>query len=136
MLQYLRAGEDEVVITSLDRLGRGGVRQILELIDRIEERGASLRILDLDISTRTPIGVLMLSVVAQIGAIEVLNIQTRVQQGVDSAKARGRVGGRPAALSQAQQEEARRMHADGRQTGEIAELLGCSPRTIRRVVAK
>ena len=133
MLEFLRPG-DEVTVTSLDRLGRGGVRQILDLIERIEARGASLRLLDLDISTRTPVGMLLLAVVAQIAAIEVESIRSRVQAGVDSARARGRVGGRPPSMSPAQKVEARTMHAAGRPTGEIAELLGCSPRTVRRVV--
>ena len=133
MLEFLRPG-DEVTVMSLDRLGRGGVRQILDLIERIEARAASLRLLDLDISTRTPVGMLLLAVVAQIAAIEVESIRSRVQAGVESARARGRIGGRPPSMSPAQKEEARTMHAAGRPTGEIAELLGCSSRTVRRVV--
>ncbi|MFE4948672.1 helix-turn-helix domain-containing protein [Leifsonia sp. NPDC056665] len=47
---------------------------------------------------------------------------------VSAAKA-----GRPPALSPAQRREAIRLRAEGRTAAEIAELFGCSPRTVRRV---
>jgi DNA invertase Pin-like site-specific DNA recombinase len=60
-------------------------------------------------------------------------IQERVREGLAAARRRGRVGGRPPALNDAQRAEVRRMRAAGRTVGEVAEILGCSTRTVRRV---
>jgi transposase len=61
------------------------------------------------------------------------NIAERTREGLEAARKRGRVGGRPPALSPSQRAEARRMRdEEGRAMGEIAALFEVSTKTIRR----
>jgi DNA invertase Pin-like site-specific DNA recombinase len=130
---FARPG-DTVVILSLDRLGRN-TRQLLAWVDELRERGIHLRILQLGVDTATPAGLMVLTVIAALAEMERAVLVGRVREGLASARARGRVGGRPASLSAAQKREVLRLHSEGRPSGELAELFGCSARTVRRVVA-
>ena len=133
LLHFARAG-DTIVVLSLDRLGRD-TRQLLAWVDGLREREVQLRILQLGVDTATPAGKLVLTVMAALAAMEREVLVERTLEGLAAARARGRVGGRPAALSGSQKREALRMRASGVPTGEVAEVLGCSPRTVRRVLA-
>ena len=60
-------------------------------------------------------------------------IRERTRAGLDAARARGRVGGRPPALSAVQRAEVCRMRdEEGRSVPEIARLFRVSLQTIRR----
>ncbi len=133
LLAFARAG-DTLVVHSLDRLGRD-TRQLLAWVDELRERGVHLHILQLGVDTSTPAGKLVLTVMAALATMEREAIVERTLEGLAAARARGRIGGRPPALSESQKREARRMRASGVPTGEVAEVLGCSPRTIRRALA-
>lgn len=59
--------------------------------------------------------------------------RTVTKEGLDAARKRGRIGGRPPALSAAQWVEVRRMRAEElRPLPEIAQLFRVSFKTIRR----
>jgi DNA invertase Pin-like site-specific DNA recombinase len=86
-----------------------------------------------DIDTTTPAGRLIFHVFASIAQFERERISERTKEGLKAAKARGRVGGRPPALTPVQKTEARRMRDDdGRAISEIARLFKVSERTVRR----
>src|SRR5271170_3681527 len=53
-LDYLREG-DSLIITKLDRLARS-VRNLCDVVERIEAKKASLRILAMNLDTATPTG--------------------------------------------------------------------------------
>ena len=129
---YLRRG-DVVVVQAFDRLGRS-TRDLLALVDNLAERGVGLRILTLGVDTTTPAGQLVLTVIAALAQMEREILAERVRDGLAAARARGRVGGRPPALSDEQRAEAVRQHAEGRPVASIARILGCSDRTVRRAV--
>jgi DNA invertase Pin-like site-specific DNA recombinase len=131
MLAFARPG-DTIVIQALDRLGRS-TKNLLELVDDLRGRQISLMILNLGVDTGTAAGMLVLSVLAAIAEMERAQLVERTLDGLAAARTRGRVGGRPPSLSAAQKIEVARMREAGRTTGEIAEVLRCSPRTIRRV---
>lgn len=131
MLDQLRPG-DVVVVAKYDRLARS-LRDLLDLVEEIKERGAGFRSLAEDIDTTTPAGRLVFHVFASIAQFERERIAERTREGLQAARARGRVGGRPPALSTSQREEVRRMRdEDLRPITEIAELFKVSTRTIRR----
>jgi DNA invertase Pin-like site-specific DNA recombinase len=131
LLDQLRPG-DVVVVTKYDRLARS-LRDLLDLVEAIKDRGAGFRSLAEDIDTTTPAGELIFHVFASIAHFERRRIAERTREGLQAAKARGRVGGRPPALTGAQKAEVRRMRDDEqRAISEIAQLFKVSERTIRR----
>lgn len=131
LLDQLRAG-DVVVVAKYDRLARS-LRDLLEIVEAIQARGAGFRSLAEDIDTTTPAGRLIFHVFASIAQFERERIVERTREGLEAARRRGRVGGRPPALTPAQREEARRMRDDeGRSVTEVARLFRVSPQTIRR----
>lgn len=131
MLEQLRDG-DIVTVTKYDRLARS-LRDLLEIVEAIRERGAGFRSLAEDIDTTTPAGRLVFHVFASIAQFERERISERTKEGLASARARGRIGGRPPALSGAQKDEVRRMRDQEHRTiSEIAQLFKVSERTVRR----
>ncbi|WP_179381737.1 recombinase family protein [Jannaschia marina] len=132
MLEQLRDG-DVVTVTKYDRLARS-LKDLLEIVETIRERGAGFRSLAEDIDTTTPAGRLVFHVFASIAQFERERISERTREGLASARKRGRIGGRPPALSPAQKDEVRRLRdIEQRPVGEIASLFKVSVRTVRRV---
>lgn len=132
MLEYARPG-DAIVVHALDRLGRN-TRSLLALADTLRERQISLRILTLGVDTGTPAGLMVLSVMASLAALEKAILVERVHSGLEAARKRGRVGGRPPSLSEERKREVVRMKSSGRTVAEIARLMVTSERTVRRVL--
>ena len=131
MLEQLRDG-DVVTVTKYDRLARS-LKDLLEIVEVIRERGAGFRSLAEDIDTTTPAGRLVFHVFASIAQFERERISERTREGLASARKRGRIGGRPPALSATQKDEVRRMRdEDQRAISEIARLFKVSERTVRR----
>lgn len=131
MLDQLRAG-DVVLVSKYDRLARS-LPDLLEIVARIEKTDAGFRSLAEDIDTTTPAGRLVFHVFASIAQFERERIRERTLEGLASARAKGRVGGRPPALSQDQKEEVIRLKSEGRAVKDIAALFNVSPATIKRV---
>ena len=131
MLDQLRDG-DVVTVTKYDRLARS-LKDLLEIVEAIRDRGAGFRSLAEDIDTTTPAGRLVFHVFASIAQFERERISERTKEGLASARKRGRIGGRPPALTPAQREEVRKMRDDESRTiSEIASLFSVSDRTVRR----
>lgn len=123
--------KDVVVVTKYDRLARS-LKDLLEIVEAIRDHGAGFRSLAEDIDTTTPAGRLVFHVFASIAEFERDRISERTKEGLVAARKRGRVGGRPPALSAGQKAEVRRMRDDGRSIPEIASLFKVSQMTVRR----
>ena len=67
-LDELREGDIRVV-TKLDRLA-GSMRDQMDIVDKIQERQASLRIVAMNLDTTTPTGRLMLSMFGSVAQFE------------------------------------------------------------------
>lgn len=131
LLDQLRDG-DVVTVTKYDRLARS-LHDLLDIVKAIEERGAGFRSLAEDIDTTTPAGRLIFHVFASIAQFERERISERTKEGLQAARKRGRVGGRPPALTAAQKTEVRRMRdEEGRSIAAIARLFIVSETTVRR----
>lgn len=131
LLDQLRLG-DVITVTKYDRLARS-LRDLLDIVDTIQAHGAGFRSLAEDIDTTTPAGRLVFHVFASIAQFERERISERTKEGLEAARKRGRVGGRPPALSVTQKAEVRRMRdEDLRPLPEIAQLFRVSVKTIRR----
>ena len=130
MLDQLRP-RDVVCVAKYDRLARS-LPDLLEIVRRIGEAGAGFRSLAEDIDTTTPAGRLAFHVFASIAQFERERISERTREGLAAARRRGRIGGRPPALTPEQRAEVRRMRDAGRPIPEIARLFGISVSTVRR----
>lgn len=131
MLDQLRPG-DVVVVTKYDRLARS-LKDLLAIVETVEAKGAGFRSLAEDIDTTTPAGRLVFHVFASIAEFERARIAERTREGLEAARRRGRVGGRPPALSPAQKAEVQRMRDEERRPlPEIAALFKVSVKTVRR----
>ena len=79
MLEQLRDG-DVVTVTKYDRLARS-LKDLLEIVEAIRERGAGFRSLAEDIDTTTPAGRLVFHVFASIAQFERERISERTREG-------------------------------------------------------
>ncbi|CAG0989222.1 partial DNA-invertase hin, partial [Anaerolineae bacterium] len=95
-LEYLRAG-DTLVIWKLDRLART-LKQLVETVEGLAARDIGLCSLTEAIDTTTAGGRLIFHVFCALAEFERSNIRERTRAGLEAARARGRQGGRPAAL--------------------------------------
>lgn len=131
MLDQLRPG-DVVLVAKYDRLARSLV-DLLDIVSQIETNNAGFRSLAEDIDTTTPAGRLIFHVFASIAQFERERIRERTMEGLQAARAKGRIGGRPPALSDDQKAEVLRLKSEGRAMKDIAALFKVSLATVKRV---
>jgi DNA invertase Pin-like site-specific DNA recombinase len=93
MLRALREG-DIVIATKIDRIARS-TRQLLQIADEIQSKGAQLKFLDNPIDTTTPSGKLIFEVLSAISSFERELIVSRTVEGLEHARSKGKVLGRP-----------------------------------------
>jgi DNA invertase Pin-like site-specific DNA recombinase len=99
----------------------------------MEERQIGFRSLTEAIDTTTSGGRLIFHIFASLAEFERSIIRNRTRSGLASARARGRLGGRPPALSQADLQAAKALLSDSEITVEqVARRLGIAPSTLYR----
>jgi DNA invertase Pin-like site-specific DNA recombinase len=109
-LEVLRAG-DALVVWKLDRLARS-LKQLIETVEALGGRGVGLRSLTEAIDTTTSGGRLVFHIFASLAEFERGIIRERTLAGRAAARARGRRGGRPPALTDKDLAAARAMLKD------------------------
>jgi DNA invertase Pin-like site-specific DNA recombinase len=123
---------DSIVVWKLDRLGRS-TKHLLETVEKLQSRGVEFVSLQDHIDTSTSTGKLIFTVFAAIAEFERDMIRERTLAGLQAAKAKGRIGGRPKGKSQKrikQFVETKRMFSNGRTVHEIHEILGIPKSTL------
>lgn len=140
-LMMAREG-DELVITKLDRLGRS-LKNLIELSEGLLKQGVALVVLDQGIDTSTPVGRMFFHILGAIAEFEHSLMVDRTKEGLEAARARGRKGGRKAALKPRQVALAQEMYDelgdDGKRkhtVQDIADELGVARTTIYRYLEK
>ena len=130
-LDELREGDTRVV-TKLDRLA-GSMRDQMDIVDKIQERGESLRIVAMNLDTTTPTGRLMLSMFGSVAQFEREMLLKRQREGIGKAKAEGLYKGRkPIAMAKAGDVEA--LAAKGIGATEIVKTLGIGRASVYRAL--
>lgn len=130
-LDYMRDG-DTLVIWKLDRLARS-LKQLIETVEALAARGIGLRSLTEAIDTTTSGGKLIFHIFGALAEFERGVIRERTRAGLDAARARGRKGGRPPALSPDDLAAAKALLRDPTISVEdIARRLGVVPSTLYR----
>jgi DNA invertase Pin-like site-specific DNA recombinase len=134
LMSSLREG-DVVLVTKLDRLGRS-TRELLDLIHRIDQAGASFKSLgDPLFDTTSSQGRLLVTMLAAIAEFERELIRERTGEGRKRAMANGGRFGRPRVLTPFQAAEVVKRKQAGEPLSLIAQSYRCSVRTIARLGA-
>ena len=94
MLEHLREG-DTVIICKLDRIARS-TKHLLEIVEALEKKKVSFKVLNINLDTSTLTGKLMLSMLAAIGQFEREMMLERQREGIRIAKEQGACKGRKA----------------------------------------
>ena len=107
-----------------------------DTMTEFNDQGVGFRSLTENIDTTTPGGRLVFHLFAALAEFERDLIRDRTKAGLAAARARGRLGGRPRALSRDQVSAARGMYDQQDMTvAQIGEVLGVSRATIYRALA-
>ena len=85
---------DVIVVESLPCLGRS-TKDLIELTELFQSKGVHLVSLKESIDTNTSTGKLLFTLMSAIAQFERDTIADRTREGLRSARARGRTGGRP-----------------------------------------
>jgi len=110
-LRALRAG-DTFVVWRLDRLG-GSVSELIRIVTQeLKGRGVGFRSLSETIDTSTAAGNMFFQIAGVFAEYERNLLIERTHAGLKAARARGRMGGRPKALTPAQIKEVRALMRD------------------------
>jgi DNA invertase Pin-like site-specific DNA recombinase len=131
-LDYMREG-DTLVVWKLDRLARS-LKQLIETVEAFAGRGIGLRSLTEALDTTTTAGgKLVFHIFAALAEFERGVIRERTLAGLQAARARGRVGGRPPALKAKDLAAAKAMLKDPEITvAEVARRMGVAASTLYR----
>src|SRR3954469_25644965 len=128
---HLRQG-DTLVVWRLDRLGRS-LKHLIETVNDLQEKGIGFKSITESLDTTTSGGKLVFRIFGALAEFEREIIRERTQAGLQSARARGRTGGRPKALTDKQVQMLRRMSADpDTSIDDICKTLGISRMTFYR----
>lgn len=130
-LDYMRPG-DTLVVWKLDRLARS-LKQLIETVETLERRGIGLKSLTEAIDTTTAGGKLVFHLFGALAEFERSIILERTKAGLQAARERGRMGGRPPALTEKDLIEARALLANPEITvTQAAKRLGVAASTLYR----
>lgn len=126
---------DEVVVWKFDRVGRNTMN-VLQAVETITAKGASFSSITEKIDTSGPMGQAMLTVMAAFAQLERDTIVERTRAGLDAAKAKGKVGGRPSVVDAKKLATIKKLVASGDHSrADIARMVEISPATLYRVLS-
>jgi len=130
LLDVARAS-DTVVVWRLDRLGRS-LKHLLEVVEHLRARGVGFRSLMEQIDTTSAAGELVFHVFAALAQFERRLLAERTRAGLQAARERGHVGGRPGVMSPEKAATARQMLDQGAKVATIARTLSVGRATLYR----
>ena len=132
LLDKLESG-DVLVVTKLDRLGRNAM-DVRATVERLEESGVKVHCLALGgVDLTSPAGKMTMQVINAVAEFERDLLIERTNAGIKRAKAEGKPFGRPSALSDRQQSEAKDRIRAGVPIAQIAKEYNTSRQTIMRL---
>ncbi len=131
MLDYVREG-DTVAVTKLDRIARS-TRHLLEIVDRLDDKGVAFKVLNINLDTSTPTGKLMLTMLGAVATFEREMMLERQSEGIAKAKEAGKYTGRkPTAM--AKREQVLQLLGQGMTKQAVADKLGIGVASVYRIV--
>jgi len=131
-LDTVRSG-DTLVVWRLDRIG-STTANVLSLLELLGKGGVGVSSIAERLDTSGDDGRSLLTIISAFTELERNLTRERTMVGVYAARARGRVGGRPRALSATNVERVVMLREQGATVREIAQELGTSRATVYRVL--
>ncbi|NLK22754.1 MAG: recombinase family protein [Clostridiales bacterium] len=134
MIDELQEG-DVVIISDLTRVSRS-TKDLLKIVDNIKSKGASIKSIKdtwLDTTNDNPYNSFLLTVMSGLSQLERDLISTRTKEGLASAKARGREGGRPNKRNE-KADVVEMLYKEGYKINDIAKKTELSRATIYRIL--
>ncbi len=133
-LSYLRSG-DTLVVWRLDRLGRS-LKHLIETVTKLQSTNIAFKSITENIDTSTATGQLVFHIFGALAEFERNLIRERTIAGLESARARGRLGGRPQLKGTSSKVAmARKLYADKTNgIDEICKTLHISRATLYRYI--
>lgn len=132
-LTYVRE-EDTLVVWRLDRLGRS-LKHLIETITKLNNRKIGFKSIQENIDTTTSGGKLIFHIFGALAEFERDIIRERTQAGLQAARARGRLGGRPKALNEKKASIAQALYKDKNNAiADICKTLNISRATLYRYI--
>lgn len=133
-MEEIGSGRSTLVVWKLDRLARS-ITQLISTIELLDRNECGFRSLTEAIDTTTPTGRLVFHIFSALTEFERSIIRERTVAGLAAAKVRGRVGGRPKAMSDQDIAAAKALIRDGNLTiKQIADRIGVSDATLYKYV--
>lgn len=129
-LNRLKAG-DTLVVVKLDRLGRS-VKDLISIVEKIKAKGAHFKSLD-GIDTSNSYGTFVFHIFSALAEMELSLIRERTKTGLEAARKRGRIGGRPKGVSMEGQRQAfvvKGLYDNGASAENICKQVGISKATV------
>ncbi len=134
-IRFARKG-DVFVVTKLDRLGRS-LKDVLEIVERLQEKKVGFRVLDQALDTTKPEGKLMLSMLGACAEYERSMIRERQAEGIKRYQARlAREGRKPGPEPKADTKHIKAMRKSGKMIREIMVATGLSKATVYRTLGR
>lgn len=131
-LATCRAG-DTLVITKLDHLARS-LPDARDSVENLTKRNIKLSLGGYIHDPTVPVGNPLFNVLAMVAEFESDLIRARTREGMQIAKAKGRLRGKQPKLSPAQEKHLVALHHGGKHTS--AELFGVARSTVYRIVQR
>lgn len=137
LMETVKEG-DTIVVSKLDRMARN-TRDALDIIESLKEKGVALVILNMGgqvVDTSTPVGKMMITMLAAVAEFEADMIRERQMEGIQAAKERGAFKGRAPKFTEDSKELqqavelVKKRHDTGMSMEMIAKACGMSRKTL------
>ncbi len=132
LVQQLQRG-DELIVSSLDRLGRK-TAEILTLIDSLEKRGIILKSLREGLDYSTISGRLVTQILVSVSELERSLISQRTKAALAAKREKGIIGGRPRVHGDEAVARARTLRSEGKSLSAISEVVGISKTRLHQLL--
>lgn len=128
-LNDIREG-DTFVVTRIDRLARG-IRDLKDIVERIETSGGTFEATEQSIETQTAAGRCFLSMLGVFAEFETELRRERQMEGINKAKKKGVYKGRKASIDP---KEVKQLLVDGLSAAKVAQQLNISRSSVYRLL--
>jgi DNA invertase Pin-like site-specific DNA recombinase len=125
---------DQVCVWSIDRLGRS-LRDLINVLDELRQKGCELYVHKQAIDTNTPSGKMLFQMLGVFAEFEQEIIRERIIAGQQRARAQGKRIGRRSVIDDTLRTRALRLRSGGHSLREMATQLSVSAATVLKALA-